>query len=87
MLIGSIIRARVKKLQEALNRLVKEFIWANPTFKEESLSNQVFEGIRANKEVQNSINVIMVVDGNNPHDFSNYKDRKIKENSYSILAP
>ena len=32
--IGSITRARAKKLQETLNGLVKEFIWANPTFKE-----------------------------------------------------
>ena len=30
-----------------------------------------FEAIRANKEVQKSINVIMVVNGNNPHDFYN----------------
>ena len=32
MSIGSITRAMVKKLQEALNRLVNEFIWANSTF-------------------------------------------------------
>ena len=45
MPIRLIIRARPKKLQEALNGLVKEFIWANPAFKEEPKSNQVFEGI------------------------------------------
>ena len=71
MSIGPIIRARTKKLQEALNELVKEFIWANPAFKEKPKSNQVFEGIRANKEVQKSINIIMVIDGNNSHDFGN----------------
>ena len=50
---------------------MKEFIWDNPTFKEEPKSNQAFEGIGANKEVQKSINIIMVVDGNNPCDFDN----------------
>ena len=57
MSIGPITRARAKKLQESLNGLVKEFIWANPVFKEEPKSNQAFEGIRANKEVQKSINM------------------------------
>ena len=61
----------MKKLQEALNGLVKEFIWANSDFKEEPKSNQVFEGIEANKEVQKSINIIMAIDGNNLHDFGN----------------
>ena len=70
MPIGPITRARAKKLQEAFNELVKEFIWVNPTFKEESKSNQVFEGIEANKEVQKSINVIIAIEGNNSHDFS-----------------
>ena len=70
MLIGSIIRARTKKFQEAFNGFVKEFIWVNPAFREDPKSNQVFEGIKANKEVQKPINVIMVVDGNNSHDFS-----------------
>ena len=69
MPIGPITRTRVKKLQEAFNGLVKEFIWANPAFKEEPKSNQAFEGIGANKEVQKSINVIMAIDGNNSHDF------------------
>ena len=48
---------------------MKEFISANTTFKEEPKSNQSFEGIRANKEVQKSINVITTVDGNNSHNF------------------
>ena len=69
MLIRPIIRARAKKLQEAFNGLVKKFIWANLAFKEEPKSNQTFEGIRAYKEVQKSINMIMSVDGNNSHDF------------------
>ena len=69
MSIRPIIRARDKKVQKALNRLVKNFIWANPSFKEEPKSNQAFEGIRANKEVQKSINVIMAIDGNSSHDF------------------
>ena len=65
MSIGPITRARAKNLQEAFNGLVKDFIWANPTFKEEPKSTQAFKGIRANKEVQKSINVIMAIDGNN----------------------
>ena len=48
---------------------MKEFIWANPAFKEEPKSNQPFEGIGANKKVQKSINVIISVDANNSHDF------------------
>ena len=52
MPIGPIIRARAKKIQEDFNGLVKEFIWANPAFKEELKSNQSIEGIGANKEVQ-----------------------------------
>ena len=50
---------------------MKEFIWANSNFKEEPKSNQAFEGIEANKEVQKSINIIMAIDGNNRHDFGN----------------
>ena len=45
ILIGSIIRARGKKLQKAFNGLAKEFIWSNLVFEEESKSNQAFEGI------------------------------------------
>ena len=60
-----------KKLQETLNGLVKEFIWVNSAFKEKLKSNQAFEGIGANKEVQKSINIIMAIDGNNSHDFGN----------------
>ena len=71
MPIGSITRAKAKKFQEAFNGLMKKFIWANPTFKEEPKSNQVIEGIGANKEVQKSINIIIAIDGNNPHDFCN----------------
>ena len=64
-LIGPIIGVRAKKLQEVLSELIKEFIWINGTLKEESKSNQVFEGIRVIKDVQKSINMIIVVDGNN----------------------
>ena len=69
MSIRPIIRERAKKLQEAFNGLVKKFIWTNLAFKEEPKSNKTFEGIRAYKEVQKSINMIMSVDGNNSHDF------------------
>ena len=55
MPIRLITRARAEKLKEAFNGLMKEFIWANPTFKEELKSNQAFEGIRVNKEVQKLI--------------------------------
>ena len=48
-----------------------EFIWANPAFKGDPKLNQVFEETRANKEVQKSINVIMAIYGNNPHDLGN----------------
>ena len=35
MSVGPITSARAKKFQEALNGLMKEFIWANPTLQEE----------------------------------------------------
>ena len=57
--------------QEALNGLMKEFIWANPTLQEEFEPSQAFGGISANKEVQNIINIIMAIDGDHPHEFSN----------------
>ena len=71
MSIDPITRARPKKPQDALNGLVKDFIWASPSCKEDPKSNQVFEGIRASKEVQKSINIIMAIDGNNSRDFGN----------------
>ena len=43
MLIGPIIRAKAKNIQETFNGLVKKFIWVNLAFKEESKSNQTFE--------------------------------------------
>ena len=45
MSIEPITRAKTKKLQDALNGLVNDFICANPAFKEKPKSNQVFEGI------------------------------------------
>ena len=71
MPVGPIIRARAKKFQEALNGLMKEFIWANPTLQEEFGPSQAYEGIRANKEVQKIINIIKVIDGDHPHEFGN----------------
>ena len=59
MPIGPITRARAKKLQEAFNGLMKEFIWANLAFKEEPKSNQVIEGNGANKEVQKLIQELL----------------------------
>ena len=56
-------------LQEAFNGLAKKFIWANPTFKGKLKSNQVFEEIRTNKKVYKSINIIITINKNNPHDF------------------
>ena len=50
---------------------MKKFILANPAFKEEPKSNQAFEETGAHKEVQESINVIMAIYGNNPNDFGN----------------
>ena len=79
MLIRLIIGVRAEKLQETLSELIKEFIWINRTLKEEPKSNQVFEGIRVIKDVQKSINMIMVVDGNNPHDFGYQSTRKSKK--------
>ena len=52
MPIGPITSAMAKKLYEAFNGLVMEFIWGNTTFKEEPKSNQVFKGIGVNEEVQ-----------------------------------
>ena len=73
-------RARAKKkLQRAFNGLVKEIILAKPFFKEESKSNQAFEVIGANKEVQKSMNVIMDVDGNIHMILASKRTRKSKE--------
>ena len=69
--VGTITRARAKKFQEALNRLMKEFIWANPTLQEEFGPSQAFGGIRANKEVQKIINIIKAIYGDHPHKFGN----------------
>ena len=52
MPIGPITRARAKKFQEALDGLMKEFIWPNPTSQEEFQPSQAFGGIRANKSSQ-----------------------------------
>ena len=84
MLIEPIMRAITKKLQKTLNEFVKEFILFNSIFKEEPKLNQVFEGIKANKEVYISINIIMFIDENNPCDFWQLKREKIIENSCSI---
>ena len=46
ILIGPIMKARAKKFQEALNGLMKEFIWANLTLQEEFGPSQAFGGIR-----------------------------------------
>ena len=58
-----------QKLQKTFNGLVKEFIWVKPIFKEEPKSNKVFKRIGINKEVKKSINMIIVIDGINSHDF------------------
>ena len=52
MPVGPIIIKRAKKFQEALNGLMKEFFWANPTLQEEFGPSQAFGGIRANKSSQ-----------------------------------
>ena len=69
MLVGPITRA--KKFQEALNGLIKEFIWANPTLQEEFGPSQAFGGIRTKKKVQKIINIIKAIDGDHPHEFGN----------------
>ena len=71
MPIGPITRARAKKFHEALNGLMKEFIWANPTLQEEFGLSQAFRGIRANKKAQKTINIIKAIDGDHPHEFGN----------------
>ena len=69
--VGPITRTRPKKFQEALNGLMKEFIWANPTLEEEFRQSLSFGGIITNKEVQKIINVIKAIDGDPPHELSN----------------
>ena len=69
--VGPITRARAKKFQEALNGLMKEFIWANPTLQKEFRPSQAFGGIRANKGIQKIINIIKAIDGHHPHEFGN----------------
>ena len=71
MSIGPITRAKAKKLKEALNGIMKEFIWANPTLQEEFGPSQAFGGIRVNKEVQNIINIIKAIDDDHPYKFGN----------------
>ena len=48
--IRPITRVRAKKLQEACNGLVNEFIWANLAFKEEFNSNQAFEELEPTRK-------------------------------------
>lgn len=45
---------------------MKEFFWTNIVFKEEPKSSQVFGAIEDHKDV---VSIIMVADGNNPHNF------------------
>ena len=71
MLVGPITRARVKKFQEALNGLMKEFVWANQTLQEEFGPSKDFGGIGAKKEVQKIINIFKATDGDHPHEFGN----------------
>ena len=74
-----ITKSRAKKASRGF-QWACEVIWAILAFTEEPKSNDVFQGIGANKEVQKSINVIMDFDGNNSHDFGIQKDKKMKEN-------
>lgn len=71
ILIGSIPRTRAKKLQEALDELMKEFICSHLALQEESKSNHVFGGIGVIKDDKKSINIIKTTKGDNPHDFGN----------------
>ena len=50
MPIVPITRARAKMFQEALNGLMKEFIWANPTLQEKFGPSQALRGIRPTKK-------------------------------------
>lgn len=72
MPLGPSTRIKGKKIQETLNGLEKEFIWANPAFKETLKSNQALKnGIQQGC----CISIIIVVDGDDQHNFGNYKPK------------
>ena len=71
MSIGPITRARAKKLQDAINGLVKEFIWANPTVEKEPTMDQSSKECSSIKHGQKTLNVILAIDGNDQGIFGN----------------
>ena len=81
MPVVPITRAKAKKFQEALNGLMKEFIWANPTLQEEFGPSQAFGGIRAHKEVQKIINILKAING----DHTNWVIKGTKEARKFVL--
>ena len=81
MLIGPITRARAKKLQDAINRLFKVFIWANPALEKQPTMDQSSKECNSIKDGQKALNVILVIEGNDQGIFGNCKALNDKEYS------
>ena len=73
MSIGQITRARAKKLQDAINGLVKEFIWANPALEKELKLHQSNKECNSIKDGQKALNAILAIEfeGNDKGIFGN----------------
>ena len=71
MPIGPITRARAKKLQDAINGLVKEFIWANPALEKELIMDQSSKECNSIKDGQKAFNAILAIEGNDEDIFGN----------------
>ena len=71
MPIEPITRARAQKLQDAINRLVKEFIWANPAVEKEPTMDQSSKECNSIKDGQKVLNIILAIEGNDQGIFCN----------------
>ena len=63
MPIRPITRARAKKLQDAINGIVKEFVWANPTLEKELIMDQSSKECNSIKDGQKAFNAILAIEG------------------------
>ena len=71
MPIRPITRARAKKLQDAINGIVKEFIWANPALEKDPTMDQSSKECNSIKDGQQALNVILAIEGNDQGIFCN----------------
>ena len=71
MPIGQITRARAKKLQDATNGLVKEFIRANPALEKELTMDQSSKECNSIKDGQKAFKAILAIERNDEDIFGN----------------